>query len=152
MHVAQLEHINLTVGDSDKTASWLCRVFDWDVRWSGPSIHGGYSVHVGGKNNYMALYSAVPPSKGVKVNYTEKNGLNHVGIVVDDLEQAESRIIKAGYAPYSHQDYEPGRRFYFRDEDGVEYEVISYAQKAVPRRRRFMAKLGALSKYGALMK
>ncbi|MEM7190453.1 MAG: VOC family protein, partial [Pseudomonadota bacterium] len=27
-------------------------------------------------------------------------------------------------------DYEPGRRFYFADHDGIEFEVVSYADAA----------------------
>ncbi|MGJ8556368.1 MAG: VOC family protein, partial [Sulfitobacter geojensis] len=26
----------------------------------------------------------------------------------------------------NHADYEPGRRFYFHDTDGVEFEVVQY--------------------------
>ena len=55
------------------------------------------------------------------------NGLNHIGVTVGDLDSAETRVKSAGYTPYSHADYEPGKRFYFDDEDGVEYEVVSYA-------------------------
>ncbi len=32
-----------------------------------------------------------------------------------------------GSQTHSHADYEPGRRFYFHDEDGIEFEVVSYA-------------------------
>ena len=31
----------------------------------------------------------------------------------------------AGFEPHSHADYEPGRRFYFRDHDSIEWEVVS---------------------------
>jgi hypothetical protein len=40
---------------------------------------------------------------------------------------AEARVIAAGLRPFSHADYEPGRRFYFLDPDGIEYEVVSYS-------------------------
>lgn len=53
-------------------------------------------------------------------------GLNHLGIVVDDLDSAEKRILAAGFKTRSHGDYEPGRRFYFEDGDGLEFEVIAY--------------------------
>ena len=49
-------------------------------------------------------------------------------IQVDDLDAVEQRVIAAGLAPFSHGDYEPGRRFYFFDPDGIEYEVVSYAE------------------------
>ena len=32
----------------------------------------------------------------------------------------------AGLKPFNHGDYDPGRRFYFLDPDGIEYEIISY--------------------------
>ena len=31
-----------------------------------------------------------------------------------------------GFTPYSHGDYEPGRRFYFTDGAGIEFEIVSY--------------------------
>jgi hypothetical protein len=33
----------------------------------------------------------------------------------------------AGYTPFNHGDYEPGRRFYFDGPDNIEIEVVSYA-------------------------
>jgi hypothetical protein len=53
--------------------------------------------------------------------------LNHIGVVVEDLNAAEARVIAAGFMPRSHTDYEPGKRFYFDDHDGIEFEVISYS-------------------------
>ena len=122
-----LEHVNLTVRDAKATATRLSSLFDWKIRWEGASIHGGYSVHVGEDDSYLALYS--PPSTPEKAteSYFMINGLNHIGVAVDDIEDTEARVKAAGYKPYSHADYEPGKRFYFDDEDGVEYEVVSYA-------------------------
>ena len=36
-------------------------------------------------------------------------------------------MIAAGLTPFSHGDYAPGRRFYFFDWDGIEFEIVSYA-------------------------
>ncbi len=33
----------------------------------------------------------------------------------------------AGLEPFGHDDYDPGRRFYFFDDNGIEFEVVSYA-------------------------
>lgn len=52
--------------------------------------------------------------------------MNHVGIVVDDLDAAEARVIAAGLEPFSHANYAPGRRFYFFDDNGIRFEVVSY--------------------------
>ena len=39
-------------------------------------------------------------------------------------------MIAAGLRSFSYADYEPGRRFYFLDPDGIEYEVVSYQNVA----------------------
>lgn len=122
-----LEHINVTVSNAAKTAELYCDLFDWKIRWQGTSIHGGTTYHVGSDTSYIAIYEN-PESKGSQESsYHHYNGLNHLGIVVDDLDGVEKRILDRGYKPRSHADYEPGRRFYFEDGDGIEIEVISYA-------------------------
>ena len=53
------------------------------------------------------------------------NNLNHLGIVVSDIDEVELKVKKEGYEPFSHADYDPGKRFYFLI-DELEIEVISY--------------------------
>jgi catechol 2,3-dioxygenase-like lactoylglutathione lyase family enzyme len=96
------------------------------VRWKGGSIHGGESWHVGGTDDYVALYAPPKQTEPAAESYYVHGGLNHVGVVVDDLDAAEGRVKAAGFTPFNHADYEPGRRFYFRDGDGIEWEVVSY--------------------------
>lgn len=36
-------------------------------------------------------------------------------------------FIKAGHKPYYIGNYHLGSRFYFKDSDGIEFEVVSYA-------------------------
>ena len=123
----RVEHINITVQDSLKTAQMLAELFDWDIRWQGDAIYGGVSVHVGGKDSYVALYTHPERLDAGFDSYTSVNGFNHLGIVVDDLDGVEKKVLDAGYTPHSHGDYEPGRRFYFDDSQGLTIEVISYA-------------------------
>ena len=128
MTVATLEHVNITVSDPHKTAEMMCRLFDWQIRWQGPSAVGGYTIHVGGEDSYLAIYSLGNGKTDKADNtYSTIGGLNHLGIVVDDLDAAEDRIKAAGYKTHNHGDYEPGRRFYFDNSDGIEIEVVSYA-------------------------
>jgi hypothetical protein len=53
-------------------------------------------------------------------------GLNHIGVVVYDLDATEAHVKSLGLKTHSHGDYEPGRRFYFDTPHDVEIEVISY--------------------------
>lgn len=127
MAPAALEHVNFTVTDPEATANRLCEIFGWKIRWKGAAIHGGLTVHVGSEDSYLAVYSKDTPGDPADDSYFTRGGLNHVGITVDDLDAVEEKVKAMGYAPHSHADYEPGRRFYFRDADGIEFEVVSYA-------------------------
>ena len=126
---ATLEHTNITVSNPTKTAETLCNIFDWKIRWQGSSMDSGYTVHVGTKNSYLALYTNEETQEPVKSNHSLLRNLNHIGIQVDDITSAEQKVKNAGFRPHNHGDYEPGTRFYFHCEDNLEVEVISYSQQ-----------------------
>ena len=127
--MSRLEHVNFTVADPKATAQMLVDLFYWHVRWEGEALDGGYSVHVGTEDAYVAVYTGpggaqnqIPPEN----NYLQRGGLNHIGIVVDDLDATEAKVKAKGFETHSHADYEPGRRFYFKDATGIEFEVVAY--------------------------
>ncbi|MEO0327489.1 MAG: VOC family protein [Pseudomonadota bacterium] len=127
MSKAIVEHVNMTVSDPKKTAEMLCRLFDWKIRWHGAAMNGeGFTYHVGSEGSYLALYSGHVNNPAEESNYETVGGLNHVGILVDDINATEKRILAAGYKTQSHSDYEPGKRFYFHDGDNIEFEIVSY--------------------------
>lgn len=126
MAQGQLEHINYTVANAKRSAEKLCEIFDWKIRWSGQSIHNGTSVHVGTEDRYLALYTPSGKVSDAPDHYAIKGGLNHVGVLVENLDLTEQRVLAAGYKTHSHQTYDPGSRFYFHNEDGIEFEVVSY--------------------------
>ena len=117
-----LEHANLTVSDPARSSALLQQLCGWHERWRGPSQLGGWTIHVGTERDYLALYNNDKPVGP----YAKGAPLNHIGLVVDDLDAAEAIVIAAGLVPYSHGDYDPGRRFYFFDWDRIEFEVVSY--------------------------
>lgn len=123
----RLEHINVTVCDLERTSAWMEQIFGWSVRWRGASIYDGESLHIGSDESYIALYRPkVAPQKALQSSYETRSALNHLAVVVDDLDDIEEKVLAAGFKPVSHADYEPGRRFYFKDEDGLEVEVVQY--------------------------
>jgi glyoxylase I family protein len=126
---AFIEHVNLTVSDPDRTAALLSAIFGWHERWRGPARDGGRTIHLGSDAAYVALYTG-PDGQHAGIRYPKGEPLNHVGVQVDDLGAVEARVVAAGITPFNHADYEPGRRFYFFDPDGIEYEVISYSDPA----------------------
>jgi len=125
MAAPRIEHVNVTVSDPDRAAKLMQDVFGWTIRWRGPARNGGHTIHVGSDTDYLALYT------GFGIAYTDDDfakgrPLNHVGVEVDDLDAVEAKVAATGLVPFNHGDYEPGRRFYFLDPDGIEYEVVSY--------------------------
>lgn len=123
---SRLEHVNLTVTDAHATAAMLHDLFGWQIRWQGDAKNGGYSLHVGSDDDYLAVYTPPKPTQPAPNALLHHGGMNHVGIVVDDLDAVEARVKARGLTPMSHADYEPGRRFYFHDPDGIEFEVVAY--------------------------
>ena len=127
MSTAIFEHVNVTVADPKKTAAMLVKLFDWKIRWEGPSKYDGYTVHVGTDDAYIAVYTLPDSAQADAESYYRIGSINHFGILVDDLKAAEEKILEAGYKTHSHQTYDPGSRFYFHDHDEIEWEVVSYA-------------------------
>lgn len=126
MAEAFVEHVNVTVRDPATTAEMLVNLFDWRIRWKGAAMNGGTTIHVGGDTSYVAVYSGGGEEKLTHDRYRTPGALNHIGVVVDDLDKAEQRVKAAGFTPHNHGDYEPGRRFYFDDMNGIEIEVVNY--------------------------
>lgn len=121
----RLEHVNLTVTDPERTAALFADVLDLHIRWKGDIGGGRLGVHVGTDDQYLALFEAAtetPVDRDMSAP-----GINHFGFVVDDLDEAESRLRAAGITRIVNaQPYDPGRRLYFRDFDDNEVELVQY--------------------------
>jgi catechol 2,3-dioxygenase-like lactoylglutathione lyase family enzyme len=125
MATSRIEHVNITVRDPARAARLMGDLFGWTVRWEGPALNGGHTIHVGSPEQYLALYTP-RGSALADEDFAKGRPLNHVGVEVEDIAAAEARVIAAGLVPFNHGDYEPGLRFYFLDPDGIEFEVVSY--------------------------
>lgn len=124
MPKAYFEHANLTVSDPDRSAALFARLFGWQERWRGEAMQGGWSLHVGDEHGYIALYT--PAKRAPLPRHIKGQPLNHIGFVVDDLDTAHTIVAEAGLEPFGLDDYFPGRRFYFFDWDGIEFELVNY--------------------------
>lgn len=52
--------------------------------------------------------------------------VNHIGIVIDNLDEIEKLVSAVGFDPHMHTDYESARRFYLYDDTGLEIGVVLY--------------------------
>ena len=118
-----IEHANLTVSDIERSSAFFQKLLGWHERWRGAAMNDGETIHVGTDSAYLALYTDRQPHE----RFEKGAPLNHVGFQVDDLDAAEQVVLDAGLETFNHGDYVPGRRFYFFDWDGIEFEVVSYA-------------------------
>ncbi len=128
MASARIEHINLNVSDPARAAAMAMALFGWAERWRGAAADGGLSIHVGSDSSYIAYHGN--PGAVMTTPFEKGVPFNHVGVKVDNLDAVEARVVAHGLVPFAHGDYEPGRRFYFFDPDGIEYEIVSYAPQA----------------------
>jgi len=123
MSTSRLEHVNISVVNAHRTAIFLEKLTGWHRRWEGPAANGGYTIHLGDEAAYLAIYT----NPSVDGYFSKGAPLNHIGIVVKDLEAAEATVKAEGMTPFNHGEYQPGpRSFYFMDADGIEFEVVSY--------------------------
>lgn len=123
----RLEHTNITVSDSRATAAWIGDVFGWRIRWEGPAMQTGYTVHVGTDDAYVAFFSHDGTKPRQEDSYRTIGGLNHIAVFTEEpIAAVETRVKSAGFTPVNHNDYAPGKRFYFLDADGIEWEVASH--------------------------
>ena len=121
-----LEHINLTVSDLSRSIDFYTSLLDLNVRWQrGADDPKGPAAHVGDERCYLAMFQATESSSPLEHDY-EHVGLNHFGFVVDDLDLVRQRLEQRGITPHLEGDYEPGRRLYFHDPDGIEVEIVEY--------------------------
>lgn len=125
MKIGKLEHVNITVSDPQRSANLLRDLLGWHIRWEGPSMLGGHTIHIGTDDSYIALYTN-PEVRAADPAFRKGEPMNHIGVTVDDLDAVEVKVVAAGLKPFGHDNYDPGRRFYFFDWNGIEWEVVSY--------------------------
>ncbi|MHC4990108.1 MAG: VOC family protein [Planctomycetota bacterium] len=126
-----LEHVNMTVSDLDRSIDFYSALLGLRVRWRREATADDRAAaHVGDGRHYIAMFEAPPTAARPSVSY-DAVGLNHFGFVVDDLDAARRTLRELGVAAHNEADYEPGRRLYFFDPDGIEVELVQYDEAAV---------------------
>ena len=123
----RLEHANITVANIDDSTAFYRRLFDFRVRWEGSASGSDgpvRAVHLGTDTTYLSLFEAEKPNAG-RADYGVP-GVNHIGFEVDSLEPYRARLAELGTEIHFEPEYEPGRRIYFFDPDGVEIELVEY--------------------------
>ncbi len=120
----RIEHANITVKDVQASSEFYRQALGFETRWTGLTGSGQNAVHVGTEDLYISLFEAARPAR-IPSDYGA-SGFNHLAFVVDDLDAYRERLDRLGVKVQHPEPYEPGRRLYFFDPDGIEIELVEY--------------------------
>ena len=127
--MTKIEHVNITVPDIDAAVSFLNIVApDFKIRKDEKPLNDKRWMHIGNKECYFALQEAHLGHTPIKANQTYINyGFNHIGLVVNNIDDIEKKLIEAGYKKGIETPKESFRkRIYYYDAAGFEWELVEY--------------------------
>lgn len=124
-----LEHANITVKSIAEAERFLVKAFpDFSVRGSGVRKSDGRRwAHIGNQQIYLAFNQCQKHSALDFKDYLQ-DGVNHLGWVVEDIDQIDQRLQGSGYREIieHREETEHRRRHYYRDGNGFEWEFVEY--------------------------
>ena len=125
---SQLEHANLCVLDIDGMIKFLQTALpDFIIRHDETDNDGDRWVHIGNDKTYIALNNSTQKDLSDWAPYSGKPGVNHLGYMVDSVEQVRSRLRSGGYIESTVENNHPFRkRLYFYDSEGRDWEFVEY--------------------------
>ena len=88
-------------------------------------------IHLGDDDTYIALNQAKQSDLKANKNY-DRIGINHLGFVVQDVEEIANNLLSNGYERDFPKQVEQFRiRDYFADNDGNQFEFVQYLSEVV---------------------
>lgn len=127
--MTRIEHVNITVPDIDEAIRFLKIIApDFEVRKDEKPLNSYRWVHIGNEAYYFALQEPHLDSDSKKQLQTYKNyGINHVALVVSNIEEIEKTLLDSGYDRGIDTPVEKHRkRAYYYDKAGFEWELVEY--------------------------
>lgn len=124
-----IEHANITVPDIDVAFEFLKIVAPDFIIRKDESREGSYRwAHIGNDYFYIALQEPHLQKKPTAGSTAYENlGVNHLALIVSDLNKIEKNLIAAGYKKSIDTPVEKFRkRIYYYDNEGFEWELIEY--------------------------
>lgn len=127
--MTRIEHVNMTVPDIDAAIQFLKIVApDFEVRKDNKPLDSYRWAHIGNDRYYFALQEAHLDAVPQKQLQAYKNyGINHVALIVSDIQEIEVKLDAAGYKKGIEAPAEKYRkRAYYFDKAGFEWELVEY--------------------------
>lgn len=131
-----LEHANITVQDMQEAIRFFQTAFPhFKIRGGGHHLREW--VHLGDDNTYIAINQAKQEDINERNDY-DKIGINHIGFVVEDVEEIANNLLKNGYKrDYPKQTEQFRIRDYFADADGNQYEFVQYLSEVTEEKNSY---------------
>lgn len=132
-----LEHANITVNNIEQSIHFFQTAFPHF------KIRGGDEkriewIHLGDNYTYLAINQAVEDLGNKFDKNYNKIGINHIGFVVENIEEIASNLLNSGYKRDYPKQIERFRiRDYFADADGNEFEFIQYLSDKIEEKNSF---------------
>jgi catechol 2,3-dioxygenase-like lactoylglutathione lyase family enzyme len=122
----RIEHASITVRDLWAALTFITTALpEFKIRGQDSSNPCAW-LHVGTDETYIALTRSPSTDPRGGLAYHDL-GVNHVGIVVEDVGEVVARLEAVGYKRSSEPEMSRWRRrFYFLDADGLQWEFIQY--------------------------
>ncbi|PQJ89929.1 VOC family protein [Aliivibrio sifiae] len=130
--MTQFEHANITVPNIDAALAFLLNAApDFRIKADQTPENSYRWVHVGNESCYFALQEPNDPLTAKDTRRPYQNiSINHIGMIVDDLDNIQLKLLALGYEQNGNITQEKhGRRIYFYDKSGFEWELIEYDTK-----------------------
>lgn len=123
--IIYLEHANITVNDLQEAIKFFQTAFPhFKIRGGGNEMREW--IHLGDDDTYIAINQAKQSDLKADKNY-DRIGINHLGFVVQDVEEIANNLLNNGYRRDFPKEVEQFRiRDYFADADGNQYEFVQY--------------------------
>jgi hypothetical protein len=124
----QLEHANLCVIDIDGMIKFLQTALpDFIIRHDETDRDGDRWVHIGNDKTYITLNNSTQKDSSDWSPYSGKPGVNHLGYIVDSVDQVRNRLRAGGYIESTVANNHPFlKRLYFYDLEGRDWEFVEY--------------------------
>lgn len=131
-----LEHANITVTNLQDAVKFFQTAFPhFKVRGGGNDMREW--IHLGDDDTYIAINQA-KQNETIIGNSYDLIGINHLGFVVQDVEEIARNLISNGYKRDYPKQVEKFRiRDYFADADGNQYEFVQYLSEEAHERNSY---------------
>ena len=125
VNARRMDHVNMSVRDLDVSAAFYATLFGLEVKEEGFAPPGGRWCIIGSPDRFYLCLFEVP---GAEICKAGGNHINHVGFVVDDMDETVDRIRALGLRLQGGDkttDWPRSRSAYISDPDGYLIEITN---------------------------